>query len=133
MSKTTTLSNTEPAPDSKSQTNPPANGVSLRVVDDCAVVGPPQQVVPIAAELRRAGIVTETYFSGSIKKQLKKAGKCQCAVLALGDTIIVKDMWTGLQKEVEFDKIVSEVREVFINGYYDESEPFEDFLDRIFS
>jgi hypothetical protein len=91
----------------------------------------PQQPLAIAIKLRKEGIPVTTFFSGALKSQMKKVSGLQCVVIVFPDEIVVKDLWTGRQKQVEESAVLEEVREVLLNGYYDPDESFEDFLTRL--
>lgn len=72
-----------------------------------------RKVVPLLQELRGKGIVVEAGFSGSLKSQMRRAGKMKAErVVILGDEevkkeiAVVKSMATGEQKEIPLDRLV---------------------------
>lgn len=75
--------------------------------------------IGVATKLRLAGIPCETYFTGNIKKQMKKASDLEAVVLVLEDGTYIKDMLTGNQRPVTGD-IVEAVRYVLYEGYQDD-------------
>lgn len=77
------------------------------------------QKIAVATRIRSAGIPCETYLTGNIKKQMKKASDLEAVVLILEDGIYIKDMLSGNQRPVEGD-IVEAVKFVLWEGYYDD-------------
>lgn len=73
----------------------------------------------IATELRRAGIVTETFLSGNFKKQMARCQNFEAVVMLRDDgTTAIKDMITGYQMTVNGGNIVEQVRYTIDQGIY---------------
>lgn len=77
------------------------------------------EMIRVSTLIRRAGIPCETYFTGNIKKQMKKSADLEAVILILDDGTYIKDMLSGNQRPVMGD-IVEEVRYVLTEGYYDD-------------
>lgn len=85
-----------------------------------AVISPdPMKSVVIASNIRRAGIPCETYYTGNIKKQMKKAADLEAVILVFEDGLYIKDMLSGNQRKVDGD-LVEAVEYVLTEGYYDD-------------
>jgi len=69
--------------------------------------------------IRRAGIPRETYFTGNIKKQMKKSSDLEAVILVQDGAIFIKDMLTGIQREVTGD-LVKSVEYVLYYGYHED-------------
>lgn len=102
-----------------------AENISLPIDDglDCYIVAlgekAKEQSVAILQEMRKAGIAADKdYENKKMKGQLKSADRLQAKfVVIIGDeelekeSVIVKNMETGEQKEVEFQKLISYLQE----------------------
>lgn len=102
-----------------------AENISLPIDDglDCYIVAlgekAKEQSVAILQEMRKAGIAADKdYENKKMKGQLKSADRLQAKfVVIIGDeelekeSVIVKNMETGEQKEVAFQKLISYLQE----------------------
>lgn len=77
------------------------------------------EMIRVATQIRRVGIPCETYFSGNIKKQMKKSVDLEAVVLIMDGGIYIKDMLSGIQRPVSQD-LIDELRCVLTEGYYDD-------------
>lgn len=76
------------------------------------------RAVIIATSLRAAGITTETFLSGGVKAQFKKAATAEALVIVRDDGVHIKDMLTDIQRPVAGD-LVEAVRHVLFDGYHE--------------
>lgn len=74
-----------------------------------------------AAEIRRAGIACETYYTGNFKKQMARSSNFGAVVIVNDNGIEIKDMLTGVQRPLVGD-LVEAVRDVLFNGYYEDEQ-----------
>ncbi|MGL5838312.1 MAG: histidine--tRNA ligase [Sphingorhabdus sp.] len=82
------------------------------------------QAIKVASLLRRGGLQVETYFKGSLKKQLQRASSGQAdyaIIVGLGECgpndVVIKNLESGSQAKVKIDAVLDYVLnpEIFVS------------------
>lgn len=89
---------------------------------DALVIGTTNEAVAAAALLRRAGIPTETAWTGKVKKHLATT-TAGVVVLADGGRFVIRDMILREQRETSLDTLRADLADAFDGYLVDERDP----------
>lgn len=77
------------------------------------------RAVALATKLRRAGIRTATFYSGSVKAQMRRANglDADLALIAHADRLAIRDMISGTERTIGEESLVPVVMDCIVHDW----------------